>query len=202
MNTQAYIESGIIDEYCLGLLSGAEALDVQQKALLYPEIREAVELAETSLLHYAPKTPRPNTKNRTLEALRNLAREATLDLTNPPFINQYSEASDWNRAVQHLKPNADFGTARINALHYKPNHQLILAWVANELIEEGHKEDAFQESFLILEGACVCNLNGRIVRLRAGDFLAIPPDTHHSILNVQPERGPVKALIQRYQPVV
>jgi quercetin dioxygenase-like cupin family protein len=75
--------------------------------------------------------------------------------------------------------------------------QLCVAWLQTDLIEEAHHQNEFQESFLILEGTCECDLGGKIIRLQPGGYLDIPFDTPHVIKVTTPENGFVKALIQR-----
>ncbi|WP_443937796.1 hypothetical protein [Pedobacter sp. MW01-1-1] len=52
-NLKAYIESGILELYVLGVLSTAERTNVQGFANLYPEIRLEIEAIEIALKQYA-----------------------------------------------------------------------------------------------------------------------------------------------------
>lgn len=49
MNTQAYIESGIIESYVLGMANEEERAELEQLSQQYPEIRAAIEAFELSL---------------------------------------------------------------------------------------------------------------------------------------------------------
>ncbi len=49
MNTQEYIQSGIIESYVLGMASSAEAAELEQLCLQYPEIKQALTDFETAL---------------------------------------------------------------------------------------------------------------------------------------------------------
>jgi hypothetical protein len=42
VNTQEYIQSGIIESYVLGMASSAEAAELEQLCLQYPEIKQAL----------------------------------------------------------------------------------------------------------------------------------------------------------------
>jgi hypothetical protein len=53
MNTEEYIKSGVIEDYCLGLLKPYEMEEVAQNALHYKEIKAAIEAYETALKKYA-----------------------------------------------------------------------------------------------------------------------------------------------------
>ncbi len=53
MNTQAYIESGILDEYVLGVVSPQEKQEVERLSKIYPEIKAELSRVEASLESYA-----------------------------------------------------------------------------------------------------------------------------------------------------
>lgn len=73
MNTQEYIQSGIIESYVLGMASSAEAAELEQLCLQYPEIKQALidfELAfETNALSNAIAPP-PQLKAQIFTALQ------------------------------------------------------------------------------------------------------------------------------------
>lgn len=52
MQVQAYINSGIIEDYCLGLLGPKEREEVAQFALQHEEIRIAIEECEYALKRF------------------------------------------------------------------------------------------------------------------------------------------------------
>jgi anti-sigma-K factor RskA len=65
MNIQAYIESGILEEYVLGTVSPQEKQEVECMSHIYPEIREELLRTESALEEYALKhqaTPPPSLK--------------------------------------------------------------------------------------------------------------------------------------------
>lgn len=53
MDIQAYISSGILESYVLGLANEAEKAEVQKLSEQYPEIRDEIRAIETSLENYA-----------------------------------------------------------------------------------------------------------------------------------------------------
>jgi hypothetical protein len=53
MDTEEYIKSGVIEDYCLGLLDPYEMEQVAQNALHYKEVKAAIEAYETALKKYA-----------------------------------------------------------------------------------------------------------------------------------------------------
>lgn len=73
MDIQAYIESGIIESYVLGLASDEEAAEVLQLIKQYPEVKQAIEAFEASLeqlaLHEA-SVPPPHVKENLMQTLQ------------------------------------------------------------------------------------------------------------------------------------
>lgn len=66
MNIQAYIESGILEEYVLGTVSPQEKQEVECMSHIYPEIKEELLRTESALEEYALKhqaTPPPSLKD-------------------------------------------------------------------------------------------------------------------------------------------
>lgn len=55
MNIQAYIESGILEEYVLGTVSPQEKQEVECMSHIYPEIKEELLRTESALEEYALK---------------------------------------------------------------------------------------------------------------------------------------------------
>lgn len=53
MNIQEYIESGILEEYALGVLDEAQRAEVERYAAEYPEVRQELNLAQQGLETYA-----------------------------------------------------------------------------------------------------------------------------------------------------
>ena len=53
MNVEEYINSGVIEDYCLGGLNPFEMQKVKHLATIYQEINEAIGFAESVLIKYA-----------------------------------------------------------------------------------------------------------------------------------------------------
>jgi hypothetical protein len=52
MNLEEYMNSGIIEDYCLGVLNPEHRQSVAQNALIYEEIQTAIEETEYALKRY------------------------------------------------------------------------------------------------------------------------------------------------------
>lgn len=53
MDLEKYLSSGVIEDYCLGVLSPEETQEVAQNAKQFPEIEEAIRIIEEVLKKYA-----------------------------------------------------------------------------------------------------------------------------------------------------
>lgn len=53
MKVVEYINSGVIEDYCLGVLNAFEMQKIKQLASKYQEINEAIVFAESVLIKYA-----------------------------------------------------------------------------------------------------------------------------------------------------
>lgn len=197
MNVQKYIESGIIEEFCLGLLSDDQAKEVMANASLFPEIQQEIEQTEEALAAYAHTPPRPALREQVLKALSDVRSEEKINPKNPPPIHRYSNAAKWNEALSGIEPNLEHNGLKLFFLRKTKESQLYIAWLRSELVEDAHHRNEFQESFLILEGTCECILGNQTIQLRPGDYVDIPFDTPHTIKVTSTANGFLKALIQR-----
>jgi hypothetical protein len=191
-----YLDFGLLEDFCLGLLPENEAGKIQAAAEKYPAIKEHIECIEEGLKTAYQVKPSENLKLKVFQRL-NAVPATAIDLKSPPLIDKYSDAAEWSTAVQSLNPTQDFGSIKVHPVFFNPKVEISVAWMHESLEEEGHDEDQFIESFLILEGSCECDLGGKIFQLRAGDFLEIPYKTHHTIKSTSPNGGYVKAILQR-----
>ena len=194
---EKYTQPGILEDYCLGLLPEKEAAELAVAVKEYPALQQKIEAIEQSLMGISAVTARQPLKEKILGLLESLPENDTIDLSNPPAIHRNSDLEEWNKAIQSLQPDKDYGSIKVHFLKDTPEHQLCIAWLYDILDEEEHHEGEFAESFFIVEGSCECNIGGQIIHLKAGDYLDIPYNTHHTIKATSAQTGYVKAIIQR-----
>lgn len=190
-----YSESGIIEAYCLGLLPDVEAAAITLAATKDITLQQIILETEAVLKNYSHVDGTPALKKSILVGVAAIP-VSKIDVNNLPLINYQSDANEWNEAIAHIEPQTDHGNIKTTFLSFTDELQVCVAWLSNGLEEDGHHEDEFEESFLILEGSCECNLDGKIFSLKAGDYLDIPFNTQHTITSTSPQ-GYVKAIIQR-----
>ncbi|GAB3245972.1 hypothetical protein GCM10027347_00510 [Larkinella harenae] len=192
---QDFIASGILNEYCLGLLLPEEIREVERMARLHPLVQRAIDQARQTAEkeERAPKILDPELKNRVLDALDQLGEPPVFDLQNLPLINVYSDNTQWQRTIADLQPASDFRNLYAHPLRNDGGVEQFILWVRQEVKPEEHHHE--RESFLILEGQCECQIGEETVQLSAGDFVDIPLETKHTVRVLSAE--PVKAIIQR-----
>ncbi len=195
MNVKEYIESGIIEDYCLGLLSPEAMQDVARNAELYSGIKNEIEAYENALAKYAFALAenKPQTlKKDIFAALDNLEAEENISAENLPIINKYSDAGNWLRFVKPLLPEKLNRSSIIHELPAKNGIEQFVYWTFDDVPHETHEDE--QETILLLEGECRCYIDDEVHDLQAGDFLSIPLHRSH---NVTILNGPVLAIVQR-----
>jgi quercetin dioxygenase-like cupin family protein len=195
MNVKEYIESGVIEDYCLGLLSPDEMQAVAHNAVLYAEVKHEIEAYENALVKYAGEFAGNNPqglKRNILDAIGNLELEENITENNTPVINKYSDAQNWLRFVKPLLPAALEGPCIIHPLPPKDGIEQFIYWTNLDVPHETHEDE--QETILLLEGKCRCFIDDEPYDLQAGDFLSIPLHKQH---NVEILNGPVMAIVQR-----
>lgn len=108
-NIKEYIESGILEQYVLGDLSLDERMQVEEKALLYPEIREEIQAIELAMEQYAMQNAiaPPTAVERRLFEASGLSH--SIDLQNTDHKNT---------ETQIRKLNSDGNITKIRILRY------------------------------------------------------------------------------------
>lgn len=162
---------------------------------------EIIQQTEHALEQYArcfQETPPLDLKNRILEQISVLnAGRQIIDLKNPPLLTEKSNLLDWTLALKGIEPPKDFEDIHLEPIHQDDKVQLFVAWVRNKVPEEIHHD--MLESFMILEGSCICHIkdqngNCREVSMIAGDYITMQIGEEHDI-EVSSEK-PTKAILQ------
>ena len=179
MNIQEYIESGILEQYCLNVLNEQERADMLKNCSLYPEIKQelaAIEMAFENLARSQSIAPDKKLKD---QILAKLGFDNTITLQNLPAIDAYSNYLEWLAAVEHLIPAEPFEPFFAEVL--RQDEKTIQTLIITQLgvPEETHKDRL--ESFFILKGQCTCTVGNDIFTLNAGDFLEVPLQVKHDI---------------------
>jgi mannose-6-phosphate isomerase-like protein (cupin superfamily) len=187
LDVQKFIESGILEEYCLGSQSEEEQAFVIQMSLLYPEVKKeltALELAMESLAALKAIAPGDEVREKILHSLGLSDSDTPLDLNDLPITDETSNHQLWLNALVHLIPSAPAEDFLSEVIRQDEQVTQMLVVTKMDVPEELHDDRI--ESFFILKGTCVCIVGDQLFRLTAGDFLEIPLHTAHDIKIISP----------------
>lgn len=184
MDVQKYIESGVLEQYCLGHLDEADQAYLIQMTMLYPEIKAeltAVELAFEELSAISAVEPANNLKQNILTTL-GLGTE--LNINDLPVLSHSTDPGPWLAAFAHLIPDEPTEDLTVNVIRHDAIVQQMLMTGNTDVPEEEHGE--FYESLFVLKGRCECMVGDELFALGAGDFIEIPLHVKHDIRLVTP----------------
>jgi mannose-6-phosphate isomerase-like protein (cupin superfamily) len=193
-NLEQYINSGILEEYCLDLLNPQQKQEVERIAQLNPLVQSNLGRLKAFILEMRsiPETPLPQPiKDKTWTQLENIYLETVMDPQHLPLINSYSDANQWKLFVKPLLPEQLESSNFLKVLREDETVKQVVVWTRLDYPEEIH--DTEQESLLILEGECECEIGNKIIQLKKGDYYEIPLHVPHNMSLRTPE---LLALIQ------
>ena len=197
MSLKDYIDSGMIEDYCLGLLTPEETEDVAKQANIHPEIKDRINEYQSALKQYAAELSPDNAKShkkQLMEIIDNLEAETTIDIKSLPLINKYSDSKKWLPFAKAVLPSALEQPTLMYELRDEKGINQFLIWTIADAPYELH--DDVYETLLLLEGECICRVGEDAFHLNTGDFLAIPLHKPH---NLEVVKGPVVLLVQRLE---
>ena len=190
-----YLESGIIEDYCLEALSESETKDVFRLSTEFPEIKKAILECQNTLEKFAKtqsELPPLELKNKLLAVIDNLLLEESISTENPPLISKYSNSKLWLDFAKPLLPVDAIDDIHLQVLKDDANVFLTVIWTKTDILSEIHENE--QESFLILEGECECFVGNKRYVLGPGDYFEVPMFTSHNVNLLTPK---VLAILQR-----
>lgn len=195
MSVNDYISSGVIEDYCLGLLNPEESDRVLQQAALIPEVKSLIEHYEQALLEYATENAfalSKNNKVKILGTLINIKAEAAASTSDLPLLNKYSSHDNWLKIVKSVLPEKLEEDMFVHQLRSDNGIEQILIWSKIDYPDEVHDNE--EECFIILQGRCRCYVEDEVIELGPGEFFSIPMHKHHDVKVLE---GPVMAVVQR-----
>ncbi|MCR8558632.1 cupin domain-containing protein [Mucilaginibacter sp. BJC16-A38] len=185
MDIQAYIESGVLEEYCLGHLNEEDQAYLIQLTMLYPEVKaelNAVELAFEKLAELTASEPPESIKGNIMAALG--FDEFVLDANNLPVLSHSTDPQPWLDTFAHFIPEEPTEDFLMHVIRQDNIVQQMLITGNTDVPEEQHGE--FYESLFVLRGRCECTIGNELYKLGPGDFIEIPLHTPHDIKLVTP----------------
>ena len=178
MNLKAFIESGILEMYCMGLTSDEERRMVEQLAAEYPDVRTELEETEHLYLSYSKQQePGGIFKPHVWEAI-----EKAIIL--PPLLTETSDVGFWMEFTENVRSGfPERGPIRQLFL---PGDQNLITYLvkadAGAIVEEMH--DDSDEMLLMLQGSCSITTHGQTRIYHEGDLICIPKNTMHKAVSL------------------
>jgi len=195
MNIQEYIDTGILEQYCLCILADDEMREVESLRSKYPSIGTEIRNIEASLEQYATAftlAPPRELEEEIWGTLENLNKERHIDLTDLPVINKFTDHKAWLGVVRPLIPPQLKQDRIVHVLRESDKIIQMLIISKTHFEDEVHLEEL--ESFIILEGECECTVGDNVFRLQPGGYTEIPLHTSHDVRVLSPY---VTAIVQR-----
>ena len=197
MNAAELIGSGTLELYALGMLSAEENLAIESEAVRSTEVGMELDRIQAALETLAERqaiAPPESLKRRVVEALDRVVKDRAAT-GRPPVLHPRSKPSDysaWLNDPAVVRP-PDAGPMHIVPLHQSEGEGTGVLWLTLGAPEETHTDEI--EKFLILEGTCDVEFNGRVYQLVPGSVLTVPLHTPHTIRITSDI--PCKILLQR-----
>ncbi len=195
MDINTYIKSGILEEYCFGLLDNAERVEVERLAQQYPLVNQYLLQASLELENFAKQNAvpvDPGVKEKTFKIIENLILESRSDLTQLPEVTPHSDHHNWLKLVTPHLPEKLEDDMFVKELRNDDNVLQMLIWTKIDYPDEVHTDE--KESFIILKGRCKCYIGDTEVELGPGGIIEIPLHKHHDVKILSDE---VIAVVQR-----
>lgn len=199
MNIKAYIKSGILESYVLGMASAAEIAEVEKFSSVHSEIKMEIEEISKALELYAEQhRVEPHAAIKTLLM-------ATIDYTKrmesgepqsfPQHLNEHSKIKDYQQWLdrEDMVVARDFQGMFAKIIGYSEEATTAIVWIKNMAPEEIHHNE--YEKFLIVEGTCEIIVDGKVNELYPGDYFAIPLHSDHHVQVTS--KIPCKVILQR-----
>ncbi|MFT3911019.1 MAG: cupin domain-containing protein [Ferruginibacter sp.] len=197
MNITAFIESGIITNYCLGFCTPEEITNVETLAAKHPEIKNEIEkihihFEEHLLINAIP--PSPSVKIAIMQTV--YKQQAGVNTKYVPLIDKnitVGELEKWIIANNIRPPVEDFENLFITEL---PSTKEVINFIVSA--KNGHEPEVhpdFIEYLFVIQGSCTMDFDGAKRSYNAGEVIAIPPNVIHSAVVTSVE--PMLAIVQR-----
>src|SRR3569833_3274174 len=130
MNVQEYIKSGIIEDYCLGVLTPAEMEQVAQQAAIYPEINTEIEAYEMVLKNYAAEfgLVKKSIKQNIFDIIDNIENEDNITIDYVPLINKNNNTARKKQKKKQKKHDTKKNPSLVEPLPGKKGVERFIYW--------------------------------------------------------------------------
>ena len=183
MNIQDFIQSGIIEMYCMGCVSEQEKQRVEEYSLRYPEVKKEIAEVYNTLQSYAAldgNILRSSLKEKIVGRI-----EADLTAKQlPPIIQEKQDVNYW---LNYLAQKKCFAPVDFNEIHSidlpsSSKQTTYVVWAKKGAsVEESHDDE--DEYLFMLCGTCnvICNGVGQLYH--SGDLVYVPKKVVHKAIS-------------------
>ncbi len=197
MDIAAYIHSGILETYCLGLASPQEEREVAAYAKLYPAIQNEIDVINSLLEEYAmANRVEPPAGNRTKLLLALYQQLSGSGKVYPPLVKEHTTANDFSKWMADKdipSPGEDYDNLWVHELPSTGTVMNAMVWAKKGFDLEEHS--TCNEFVAILEGHCDMYFDGEKKHYEAGEIIRIPPMMpHYAVIT---SAKPMIAIVQR-----
>ena len=186
MTSKEYIDSGILENYVMGMASHSEREEVEMMAAANPDIRQEIDAISDALEEYAldhALQPSPVVKPLLMATIDYAERiKSGEPISFPPVLHENSRPADY--ATWLNRPDLDFSGSDEDNLFtkiigYTPEMMTAIVWIKEESPKEIHNHD--HERFLIIEGTCDILVGDKSNHLVPGDYFDTPLHEYHMV---------------------
>jgi mannose-6-phosphate isomerase-like protein (cupin superfamily) len=199
LTTKEFIESGILEQYVLGIATAEECMEVEQRATNDFTIQEELKAIELAMENYAMANavaPNPIIKPFLMATIDYTERLQNGEpISHPPLLSQQSSISDYAPWLQRSDMVVPINTNDVFAkiIGYTPEAITAIVWLKDYAPNEVHDNE--HERFFIVEGTCDIIVEGKSHSLQPGDYFAIPLHNNHMVKVTS--NMPCKVILQR-----
>ncbi len=198
MTNKEFIDSGILEQYVLGIASDSECAEVERMAAVNPGIRQEIDEISETLERYAmvnAMEPNPVTRPMLMATVNYSERLKNGEPFSPaPLLHRHSSPEDYTTWLSRDDMSSDDSedlSAKI--ISYTPEVLTAIVWIRKYAPQEVHDKE--YERFLIVEGTCDIIVEDEINHLVAGDYFEIPLYKKHVVQVTS--SVPCKVILQR-----
>jgi len=197
MDIDAYISSGILENYCLGFCTAAENAAVEKYAETYPAIRTEIDKIRSAMEEFILANeikPSPAVKIGVMLSI--YSQMTKTDTSFAPLINEQIDPATlkaWVAAKDITPPAEDFDNLYMIDL---PSTEQVTNFIV--YAKTGHEteiHDNFIEYLYLIKGSCVMDFEGEQKAYGEGEIIYIEPNINHSATVTSSQ--PMIALVQR-----
>ncbi|MFK8006470.1 MAG: cupin domain-containing protein [Saprospiraceae bacterium] len=185
-----YLNSGIIERYCLGLTNSQEGEKLLKLVEQYDEIainlKEAQEQFNTFHKKFDKVAPLQSLEIIKQSIIENKRWEDAELLGEDKMLKEFisiSKHSDIKlikKLIKDIHLPTEYDNIFAKPLYKGKGKELFLFFVKKIVPMEEHPE--VDESFLILEGTADCYIDDQVFNMEKGDFMQIPIHSKHKVI--------------------